>query len=231
MAQHDNGGYMSSTYMTETEQVELLKAWWKRYHRWVLMGLSLIFLSISGVRYWQWHQQAINEQASNAYEHLMVAFSDHETKAVRSYANQLINSYPNTIYADTARLVQAKLEVTTGHYDKAVMALTKIVEHARFKVLVDVAHLRLARIFEYQKLYEKALAELAQVANPSYKTIISEQKGDIFYAEGQIQKAVKAYQRAKSANEQEGIGNPFLDMKQHEALAAVQQTSSVIQAS
>ena len=222
---------MSSTYMTETEQVELLKAWWKRHHRLVLIGLSLIFLSISGVRYWQWHQQVVNEQASNAYEQLMVAFSDHEIKAVRSYANHLINAYPRTIYADTARLVDAKLEVTAGHYDKAVIALTKVVEHGQFNVLIDVAHLRLARIFQYQQLYKKALAELAQVSNPSYKTIISEQKGDIFYAEGQISKAVKAYQRAKTANEQEGVGNSFLDMKQHEALAAAQQSSLAIQTS
>jgi predicted negative regulator of RcsB-dependent stress response len=217
--------------MTETEQVELLKAWWKRYHRLVLIGLSVIFLSISGIRYWQWHKQTVNEQASNAYEHLMVAFSNHEIKTVRSYANQLINSYPNTTYADTARLVQAKLEVTSGHYHKAVILLTKVVEHAHSKILVDVAHLRLARIVAHQKLYKKALAELAQVTNPSYKPIISEQKGDIFYAEGNMPKALKAYQHAKSANEQEGIGNSFLDMKLHEVFASLQPSSLAIQTS
>lgn len=216
---------MSSTYLTETEQVALLKAWWKRYHRWILLALSVLFLCISAMRYWQWRQQAISEQASNAFEHLMVAYSNHQTKAVLSYSNQLMTSYPKTVYADTARLIEAKLEIEQGHFDRAIIALNRVVTHAQFPVLVDVAHMRLARIYAYQKQYDNALMELKDVSNPSYKPLISELKGDIYQAQGQMQQALSAYQQAKAANEHADAGNSFLDMKQ-QAVVASQQSQN-----
>ncbi|HVT62738.1 MAG TPA: tetratricopeptide repeat protein, partial [Legionellaceae bacterium] len=96
---------MSSVYMTETEQIEILKKWWKKYNQIVLITISIALLVISGLRYWHWHREKISEQASNAYEHLMVAFSNQDDKSVRSYAHQLMTHYAGTVYADTARLL------------------------------------------------------------------------------------------------------------------------------
>ena len=77
---------MSTVYMTEVEQIELIKKWWKRHHRVIVTSLSIILLLVSAGRYWQWHQQKHTEDASNAYEHLMVAFSGQDSESVQAYA-------------------------------------------------------------------------------------------------------------------------------------------------
>ncbi len=219
---------MSSVYLTETEQIELLKKWWKRYHRIVIIALSLVLLATSGLKYWHWHRQKVSEQASNAYEHLMVAFSNQDNKSARSYVHQLATQYPGTVYADTARLIQAKLDVTSGHYDKARIALLDVATHSKFKVLVDIARLRLARVLAYEKSYPAALQELAQVSDGSYDALRAELRGDIYYAMGQLQQAQDEYQTAKKDVEKSGINNLFLDMKQHQLLAVIQSKSGHI---
>ena len=219
---------MSLAYMTESEQLEQLKAWWGRYHRPILLTLSLIFLMIAGFRYLQWQRQSTNQRASIAYEQLMLAVSNHQSKAIRAYTNELITRYANTIYADSARMLQAKLAVNAGRYPEAVLALSKVVEHNKYRLLIDLAHLRLARIHSFQHQFDKAEAELQEIKNPNYKTLIAEQKGDIYFAETKLKQALKAYQTANQANEQEGIANLFLDMKQHNILALL-SSNSVIQ--
>ncbi|PJD93962.1 MAG: hypothetical protein CK424_00970 [Legionella sp.] len=212
--------------MTETEQIELLKKWWKRYHNIVIVTLSIILLAASGAKYWHWHRQTVSEQASNAYEHLMVAFSNQDFKSARSYTNQLMTQYPGTVYADTAQLIQAKLDVTSGHYAKARVVLHKVATHSKFKVLVDIARLRLARVLAYEKSYDTALHELAQITDANYEALRAELRGDIYYAMGKLEQAQSDYQTAKKDMEKSGIINPFLDMKQHELLAAIHSSVS-----
>lgn len=214
-------------YMTETEQIEILKTWWKRYQNVVFIGVSVFLLSFSGVKYWYWHQQKVSEQASTAYEHLMGAVSAHDNKAVRSYTHQLIESFPGTVYSDTAHLIQARVETTAGHYIKAKAALKEVITHSKFKAFVDVARLRLARILAFEQSYDLALQELDNVKDATYQAVQAELRGDIFYAKGQLELAASEYQSAKTGTEKSGIGNLFLDMKQHDVLAVIKPATSV----
>src|SRR3990167_6381169 len=105
--------------MTEDVQIEAIKAWWKRYNGLVIVSVSVVMLVISGFRYWAWHEQKVTQQASNAYEHLMLSFSNQDNKGVRGYANQLITDYGHTAYADAARLTLAKIYVDRANYTRA----------------------------------------------------------------------------------------------------------------
>lgn len=220
---------MSTVYMTEIEQIEFLKKWWKRYHRVILTSLSVLLLMFSGVRYWQWHQQKRSEDASNAYEHLMVAFSSEDSESVQAYAQQLVRDYADTVYADTARLIQAKLALGTGEYAKAKLGLQEVADHSKFDVLADLARLRLARILIYEKAYKAALHELDRIKNTHYASIQTELRGDIYYAQSNLPKAKREYQHAKADIEKSGVNNLFLEMKQHNLRAAsnIQTSHSV----
>lgn len=206
---------MSTVYMTEVEQIELIKKWWKRYHRVIVTSLSVILLLVSAGRYWQWHQQKHTEDASNAYEHLMVAFSGQDSEAVQAYAQQLVTHYSKTVYADTARLIQAKLFLTSGDYAQAKQALESVADHSNFIVLADVARLRLARILLHEKAYDSALKQLKLVKGTNYASLRTELRGDIYYAQNKLQKARREYQAAKSDIEKSGVSSVFLEMKQH----------------
>lgn len=211
-----------SVYMTETEQLEAIKKWWKRYNNIITIVLSCVLLAISGVKYWNWHQQKIYQQASTAYEHLMVAFSNQDNKSVRSYANQLINDYKKTVYADAARLTLAKFYVTRAKYQKAQEQLNFVADHSPVAVLQQIAKIRLARLFAADKSYDKALHELDLVNSTIYQPVVNELRGDIFAAKGQYQQAVISYRKAINEVQTNGMGNLFLEMKTNELVAMTQ---------
>lgn len=212
-----------SVYMTEEEQLAAIKKWWNKYSNLITVILSALLLVFAGYRYWNWHQEKINTQASSAYERLMVAFSNQDNNAVQSYASQLIKDYGNSVYADAARLTLAKMFVSSDQFDKAQENLNYVASHSKMLALKQVAKLRMARLFAAQKAYEKALAELAVVDDSTYMPVVNELKGDIYAATGNYQQAIHSYKEAITEVRTNGMGNLFLEMKTNE-LAALAQT-------
>ena len=211
-----------SVYMTETEQLDAIKKWWKRYSNIITIILSVVLLAISGYKYWNWHQEKINQQASNSYEHLMLAFSNQDNRGVRSYANQLVTDYGQTVYADAARLTLAKLYVLREKYPKAQKELEYVATHSKMVTLQQVAKIRLARLLVASKSYDKALDELNKVDSSTYLPVVSELRGDIYAATGKYPQAIVSYREAISAVQKNGMGNLFLEMKTNELAAKTQ---------
>jgi predicted negative regulator of RcsB-dependent stress response len=214
-----------SIYMTEDEQIEAIKKFWKKYNTLIIVTISLILFIASGVKYWYWHQNKITVQASKTYEQLMVAFSNQDNKSVKSYANELIEDYHSTVYADVARFALAKLYIERGQYDKAIETLKVAMETAHSKALKQVAKLRIARLLVSKEAYKPALLTLAAVDDPGYLPLINELKGDIYSSMGNYQKAVMAYQMAIKETRAQGMGNLFLEMKTNEMVALSHQVS------
>ncbi len=211
-----------SVYMTEAEQLEAIKKWWKRYSNVITVILSVILLVISGFKYWNWHQAKIEQQASNAYEHLMVAFSNHDNKSVYGFANQLLADYGQTVYADAARLTLAKLYVLRDRYPKAQEELQYVATHSKVMVLQQIARIRLARLWVNSKSYDQALNELNHIQSSIYKPVVNELRGDIYAATGQYQQAVSSYREAMNEVQMKGMGNLMLEMKTNELIAMSQ---------
>lgn len=213
--------------MTEEEQIEAIKKWWQRYSTLITVILSLALLSVSGYKYWQWHQEKMVTQASNAFEHLMVAFSNHDNKSVKAYANQLINDYSSSVYAHAARLTLAKQYVERDKLDKAKAMLEFVAENSPMKALKQVARIRIVRLLVAEKNYEKAISELNTIEDASYIPIVNELKGDIFAATGKYQEAMNAYKEAITAVRTQGIGNLYLEMKTNELAALTTQSENL----
>jgi predicted negative regulator of RcsB-dependent stress response len=120
-----------SVYMTEAEQLAAIKKWWQRYSNIITVVLSLVLLAASGYKYWTWHQEKVTQQASGAYEHLMLALSNQDNKGIRAYANQLLNDYGQTVYADAAHMMLAKLYAGRGKYAQALKELDYVATHSK----------------------------------------------------------------------------------------------------
>lgn len=215
-----------SVYMTEAEQLEAIKKWWQRYNNLISIVLSVVLLVAAGYKYWNWHQEKISQQASNAYEHLMLSLSNQDNKAVRGYANELINDYGKTVYADAARLTLAKLYVLHDKYAKAESELDYVATHSKMSALQQIAKIRLARLLAAEKSYDKALEELSKVNTSTYIPVVNELRGDIYAAIGKYQEAVDSYRKAINEVKMHGMGNLFLEMKTND-LAAMTQSMQV----
>lgn len=202
-----------STYMTEEEQLEAIKKWWRKYNNLITIILSVVLLVIAGYRYWGWHQDKLNKQASTAYEHMMLAFSNQDSKLLRSYANQLIREYGKTVYADAARLALAKYYVEREKESKADEQLVYVANHSQVNAFKQIAKLRMVRLLIAKQAYEKALHELTMVDDPTYVSVVNELKGDIFAATGKYQEAKSAYKDAIKEMQTRGVANNFLEMK------------------
>lgn len=215
-----------SVYMTEDEQLEAIKKWWKRYGNLVTIALSVVFLCVAGYRYYNWHQDKVTQQASNAYESMMVALSNHNVKSVRAYANELINGYNKTVYADVAHMTLAKIYIEKNKLDSAKSELQLVANNSRMPSLKQIAKIRIARILAAEKDFPTALTELSSVEDITYMPVINELKGDIFEATGKYQEAINAYRLAISEVKNNGMGNLFLEMKTNELANKTQSTAS-----
>lgn len=216
-----------SVYMTEEEQLEAIKKWWGRYSTLITVLLSLLLLGISGYKYWSWHQEKITTQASNAYEHLMVAFSNHDNKGIKSYSNQLITDYSDSVYAHVARLSMAKLYVSRKKFDKAKEMLDAVATTSPMTALKQVAKIRIARLLTAEKNYDKALSELTKVDDTAYMPVVNELKGDIYAATGKYEQAISSYKEAIIAVKTQGMGNLYLEMKTNELASLTQSMNTM----
>lgn len=202
-----------SVYMTEEEQIQAIKKWWMRYNTPILVLLSLIMLTVAGVRYWNWHEEKLQTQASNTYERMMVAFSNKNTQQIQAYANQLIKHYSQTVYADVAKMINAKLYVEENQHEKARELLMDVALNAKIPAFKQVAKIRVARLLVSANQFDQALNQLNVVDDLAYMTIVNELKGDIFVQKGDYQQAIRSYKKAIEEAKSHGIGNLFLEMK------------------
>ena len=205
-----------STYITEEEQLELIKKWWKRHGNLVSLLLSLILFGIAGYRYMIWHQEKVTQQASIAYEQMMLAVSNQDDISVKSCANELFRDHSKSVYADAAHMTLAKIYISKNKLDQAQTQLQTVVNSSKLLSLKQIAKIRLARILVEKKSYADALNELNRIEDSTYLSVINELKGDIYSATGQFKEAMNSYQQALAEVKNNSIANSFLEMKTNE---------------
>ena len=185
-----------NVYMTEEEQVEQLKKWWKQYGNIVLTIVLVVVLGVQGYYWYNSRQQGISANASAAFNGLMESVSKSDLKAISANANFIKENYADTVYASSAALLLAKQYIDEKQYPKAQIELEWASSHAPSNSLKQLAKIRLARLFLYQKQFKQALASLDAFNDDVFAPMVFELKGDIFMAEGKTEMAKKEYQQA-----------------------------------
>lgn len=211
-----------TVYMTEEEQLEQIKKWWKKYGNYISWAFTIVLFCFAGYRYYTWHQDKVTQQASIAYEHMMVALSNQNNKVVKLYANELTQQHGNTVYADVAHMTLAKLYVSKNKLNEAQAELRMVANNSKILPLKQVAKIRIARILAAEKSYADALNELSRVDDATYLPVINELKGDIYGATGKYEEAMNAYKSAMEEVKTNGMGNLFLEMKTNEVAVKTQ---------
>ncbi len=202
-----------NAYMTEEEQVEEIKRWWARYGNQVMSLILVVLLAVTGWKWYQGHLESVKAQASLSYEQLIQSVGKSDETGVIAHANYIMQNYPGTVYAEGAGLMLAKIEVSKGQYGNAIKNLRAVSASSNSATIIQLAKLRISRIFLQQKLYSKALSELESVVDNAYLPLVHEVKGDIYFAEKKSKLAEAEYLQAEKALPNLGLMTPELKMK------------------
>jgi len=194
-----------SDHLTEEEQLEAMKRWWKENGKWVVTAVVLSVGGYFGWGAWQDHQRAQAEAASQVYTQLLETLAVRESEAPESedlaraqaLVTELKADYAHSAYAINAALINAGSAVKKGDLAAAEQELRWVLEQKPEAAVAEVARLRLSRVLLAQGDAEAALAEVTgQSEAESLKSDYAELRGDSHLALGDIQAAREAYEAA-----------------------------------
>jgi predicted negative regulator of RcsB-dependent stress response len=198
--------------LSEKEQVEQLRRWWRDNGWFLIGGAALGGLALLGWNQY-WAYQARNaEQAGAVYESIQQAIAAPNLEQASTLLKQMRVNYPSAAYTHQAGLAVARAELITDP-QRAADDLRYAMEHSKDPELAMIARLRLARVLAYREQYPDALAILTVDKPGKFAGRINEVKGDIFVAQGKVEEARAAYLAAMVSSGAEVLDRSFLQMK------------------
>ena len=181
--------------LEEQEQVDELKALWKKYGAYVTRGVIAFFVLYGLFQSWSYYQTKQSLGASELYQSIVV-LDEKNTKDILQKSQKLMNDYSGTPYAGRAAILFAKASYLEGNKDKAKEKLEWASSHAKESATESIALIQLGQILVEEKKYEDALKRVNDVDNEGYLGLSNDLKGDILNAMGKKEDAKKAYQEA-----------------------------------
>jgi predicted negative regulator of RcsB-dependent stress response len=181
--------------LEEQEQVDELKALWKKYGVYITRGVIAFFVLYGLFQGWSYYQTKQSLGASELYQSIVV-LDEKNTKDILQKSQKLIDDYSGTPYAGRAAILFAKASYLEGNKDKAKEKLDWATSHAKESATESIALIQLGQILVEEKKYDDALGKVNGVYNDGYLGLSNDLKGDILNAMGKKEEAKKAYQEA-----------------------------------
>jgi len=196
--------------LSEKEQIEAMRTWWKENGRYVISGIVLGVAILVSWNRWQNYQLTTRVEASAIYEALTIEVDDGDLDAATTAASELYDNYASTTYADLARLAMAKLYMEKGRDQDAADTLGALLETKGNAELQMVGRLRLAKIYLYQNKSQEVIDLLSGYEELSFSARYDELMGDAYASLGRVADARSAYERAMADNPVEPTVNRAL---------------------
>jgi predicted negative regulator of RcsB-dependent stress response len=168
---------------TEDEQLEAIKAWWKKNGSQLLTVILIGVLAFSGWRYWTNTKMVESTNASSLFEVLQGSMQQGQFGEVSREALKLIQEQPESPYALGAAMLYAKYSLEKGEDEEAIKHLTWVSETTEDAQVRHLALLRVARIQADKQLFveaEKSLMALSQA------NLVNAEKANFDYISGLV---------------------------------------------
>ncbi len=210
-------------YLSEKEQIEQIRNWWRENGLFVIGGLAIGAALILGWNAFQDYRQRQIENASLLYEQLLRSVESAEEETAVTLASQIEDAsaklcvaqwcYASTPYAANARIALAKLYVESGQNEEAIAALREAIDLGPEPEMLRIARLRLARVLVYADRAEEALQTLEPVPGDAFAALYHELRGDAQLALGDANAARSEYERAFELAREGAVDRFRLQMK------------------
>lgn len=192
---------------TEEEQLDALKRWWKENGMALVAGVAIAAAGVIGWNAWQNYQANHSEAASLRYQHLVGlaaddSLDDAALEEARALVVEITDKHGRTLYADLARLIDARLAVAQGDTDAARAALEGAIDASSRGYVQGLARLRLARLQIADGDAEAALATLDAGVPEALAAQRAEVSGDAYHVLGRERDAHDAWRQALTLAEE-----------------------------
>ncbi|MDX5978595.1 YfgM family protein [Vreelandella alkaliphila] len=186
---------------SEEEQLEVIKRWWKENGTSLIAGAVLAAAGVFGWNAWQNYQEGQAEAASVRYQQLvnMTAgntLADDQLANARELIDEITSDHGNTLFAELAQLLEARLAVQQGDLDAAKSALENVASNSSRRYVQSLAWLRLARIEIANNNPQAALSLLDESITDALAAQQANVRGDAYAALDQTEQARDAWQTA-----------------------------------
>jgi predicted negative regulator of RcsB-dependent stress response len=192
---------MAEEYMTDDEQLEIVKRNIKEYGVWILGGVILGVAGLLGWRYYESYENTQALAAAGKFGEMTTAMQANDFAKSRSIADGIIKDFPSSPYADQAQFALAGIAVDSGKSADAVAPLNLVMTNAKDTDLRQVARLRLARVYIDQGKPDDAIKLLAEGTPGGFAGRYHEVHGDALNAKKDTAGAIAEYKAALSAND------------------------------
>lgn len=200
-------------YLTEQEQVEILKSWIKQYSMVILGGVIIAVVVMTGWRWWQQRQNTTYMHASAVYDEMLTMRAQNDAERTVVQAQKLFTHYPQTTYGQMAALMLARDAIVKKNYPEAETHLNWVLDHSKINAIRQIARLRLARLLLAEHKPDESLKLLSTVEDNNFNGLIDEVRGDVLLDKKDINGAREAYKLALSELPNAEVIRPLLQMK------------------
>lgn len=208
-------------HLTEEEQIESIKRWWKENGTGIVTGIVLALAAYFGWQWWQGKTRTDAEAASNVYQGFVEAVSANEGQpdnkqltTAQSLARELKDNFASRIYASQAALQLAALAVEKNDLEEASKQLQWALDNTQEDAIMFVAKRRLAAVKAARGETGEALKLLEGDVPTAFAGLFAETRGDILVQQGDKDAARAAYLQARAQQlPDQAAGSRLLDLK------------------
>ena len=185
--------------LQEQEQIDELKAFWKRYGNLLTWLVTLALLAYAAFNGWNWWQRDQSLKASAMFAELERVAGAGDKERINAVWGDLKSRYPSTIYAQQGALLSAQALGSKGDVEQAQAALEWLSKEGSEDEYKAVARLRLAGLLLEQNKSSEALAWLDKASGMGFDPLVQDRRGDAHLIMGNNDEARKAFEAAYKA--------------------------------
>ncbi|MFX1682765.1 tetratricopeptide repeat protein [Mitsuaria sp. CC2] len=165
--------------LEEQEQLEQLKAFWKRWGNPITWLLTLALVAYAGWTGWNYWQRTEAAKAGAMFGELQRAAQAGDLGKTVAVFGTLKQDFAGTGYAAQAALVTAKLQLDKEKADEARATLAWAASSAKGDANRDLSRLRLAALQMDAKQFDEAGKTLDAVKSADFAALVADRRGDL----------------------------------------------------
>ena len=182
--------------LEEQEQLDNIKAWWKKNGNVVTWSLVAVLAAYVSWITWTNYQNKQATQASSVFEAVQLAVTNKDDSKIQALTSSLVKDHSGTTYAAMASFAAAKSSFETNDLKAAKTHLIWVLGNSSNEEYKAIARLRLASIAIDEKKFDDGLKFLSESFPSEFQGDVNDRKGDIYYAQNKNKEAKIAYQQA-----------------------------------